>query len=56
MLFGQIIVTETYEIYYKRNPMGNPTGNQILISEIPKEYKLIQNYPNPFNPVTKIKF
>jgi len=45
-----------YEIYYKRNPTGNPTGMVSINTEIPKEYKLMQNYPNPFNPVTKINF
>ena len=44
------------EIYYKRNPTGNPTGIQNINSEIPKEYKLEQNYPNPFNPKTNIRF
>ncbi|MCX6162149.1 MAG: T9SS type A sorting domain-containing protein [Ignavibacteriae bacterium] len=44
------------EIYYKRNPTGNPIGIVPINSEIPKEYKLMQNYPNPFNPVTKINF
>ncbi|MCX6162605.1 MAG: exo-alpha-sialidase [Ignavibacteriae bacterium] len=44
------------EIYYKRNPTGNPTGISQVNPEIPKEYKLMQNYPNPFNPVTKINF
>ena len=44
------------EIYYKRNPTGNPIGITQISTDIPKEYKLMQNYPNPFNPVTKIKF
>ena len=44
------------EIYYKRNPTGNPTGIQNINSEILKEYKLEQNYPNPFNPKTNIRF
>ena len=45
-----------YEIYYKRDPTGNPIGIININSEIPKEFSLSQNYPNPFNPVTKIKF
>ena len=45
-----------YEIYYKRNPTGNPIGIQNISSEIPDKFKLEQNYPNPFNPTTKIKF
>jgi len=45
-----------FEIYYKRDPTGNPVGIININSEIPKEYKLSQNYPNPFNPATKIRF
>ncbi len=45
-----------YEIYYKRNPTGNPFGIKNISSEIPKEFSLSQNYPNPFNPKTKIRF
>ncbi len=45
-----------YEIYYKRNPTGNPTGIQNISTETPSAYSLSQNYPNPFNPVTKIRF
>jgi len=45
-----------WEIYYKRDPTGNPLGIININSEIPNEYKLFQNYPNPFNPVTKIDF
>jgi hypothetical protein len=45
-----------YEIYYKRNPTGNPMGIVPISTEIPKEYKLMQNYPNPFNPSTVISF
>ncbi len=44
------------EIYYKRNPTGNPTNIQIITSEIPTAFSLEQNYPNPFNPITNIKF
>jgi hypothetical protein len=44
------------EIYYKRDPAGNPAGLITLGTEIPKEFSLSQNYPNPFNPSTKIKF
>jgi hypothetical protein len=45
-----------WEIYYKRNPIGNPVGIEPISSEIPGEFSLEQNYPNPFNPVTTIKF
>lgn len=44
------------EIYYKRNPTGNPIGITPISTKIPKSYSLSQNYPNPFNPVTKIRF
>ncbi len=44
------------EIYYKRDPTGNPIGIINISSEIPNEFSLGQNYPNPFNPVTNIKF
>lgn len=45
-----------YEIYYKRNPTGNPIGISPISSEIPQKFSLGQNYPNPFNPSTKIRF
>jgi len=44
------------EIYYKRNPTGNPISIRNISSEIPTGFALYQNYPNPFNPITKIKF
>ncbi|MEO8513390.1 MAG: exo-alpha-sialidase [Ignavibacteria bacterium] len=44
------------EIYYKRDPAGNPAGLINISTEIPKGFSLSQNYPNPFNPTTKIKF
>ncbi len=44
------------EIYFKRNPTGNPIGIKNISSEIPSAFSLSQNYPNPFNPVTKIRF
>ncbi len=44
------------EIYYKRNPTGNITDLENIVSEIPSSYSLSQNYPNPFNPTTNIKF
>ena len=44
------------EIYYKRNPTGNPTGVENISSEFPKEFILEQNYPNPFNPSTSIRY
>ncbi len=45
------------EIYYKRNPTGNPpTGIIIIGSEVPAGFSLSQNYPNPFNPATNVEF
>jgi hypothetical protein len=44
------------EIYYKRDPTGNPVGIHNISNEIPNEFSLEQNYPNPFNPATNIKF
>lgn len=44
------------EIYFKRNPAGNPLGIQSISLEIPEFYSISQNYPNPFNPVTNIEF
>ncbi len=44
------------EIYYKRDPTGNPTSVITLDDIVPGEYKLFQNYPNPFNPSTRIRF
>lgn len=45
-----------YEVYYKRNPTGNPTGIQNISTEIPAAFSLSQNYPNPFNPGTVVRF
>jgi hypothetical protein len=45
-----------FEIYYKRDPTGNPFGLQIISSEVPRDFSLYQNYPNPFNPNTIIRF
>ena len=45
-----------YEIYYKRDPTGNPIGIQNISTETPSKYSLSQNYPNPFNPTTVISF
>ena len=45
-----------YEIYYKRNPTGNPLNISGITSEIPGKFMLKQNYPNPFNPNTVINF
>ncbi len=45
-----------YDIYYKRNPTGNPTGIQNISTETPSAYSLSQNYPNPFNPRTIVSF
>ncbi|MEO8514174.1 MAG: T9SS type A sorting domain-containing protein [Ignavibacteria bacterium] len=44
------------EIYYKRNPTGNPISVNNISTEITTDFALFQNYPNPFNPVTDIKF
>ena len=44
------------EIYYKRNPTGNPTGVENIGTEFPGEFILEQNYPNPFNPSTSIQY
>lgn len=45
-----------YEIYYKRDPTGNPVGIIQIGNIIPEGFSLSQNYPNPFNPVTHINF
>jgi hypothetical protein len=45
-----------YEIYYKRNPSGNPVQVSAQDTNIPDDYVLSQNYPNPFNPNTVISF
>jgi hypothetical protein len=45
-----------FEIYYKRNPTGNPVGIINISTGIPSSFSLGQNYPNPFNPTTKIRF
>jgi len=45
-----------FEVYYKRNPTGNPVGINTISVGIPSAYSLSQNYPNPFNPTTNIKF
>lgn len=44
------------EIYYKRDPSGNPVGLSNINTGIPNQYSLSQNYPNPFNPMTKLRF
>jgi hypothetical protein len=44
------------EMYYKRNPTGNPIKVKNISSEIPKNYSLLQNYPNPFNLSTVINY
>ncbi len=45
-----------YEIYYKRDPTGNPVGIEPNGNNLPDNFSLGQNYPNPFNPVTNINF
>ncbi len=45
-----------FEIYYKRDPTGNPVGIIPISTEIPNQFSLSQNYPNPFNPTTVIRF
>jgi hypothetical protein len=45
-----------FEIYYKRNPTGNPIEIENISSELPDEFILFQNYPNPFNPSTNIRY
>lgn len=42
------------EIYYKKNPTGNPIGITPVSAVVPAVYSLGQNYPNPFNPTTNI--
>jgi len=44
------------EIYYKRDPTGNPIGIINISSKVPEKFSLSQNYPNPFNPVTNLEF
>ena len=44
------------EIYYKRNPNGNPVAVTNINTRTPSEFSLSQNYPNPFNPSTTILF
>jgi hypothetical protein len=44
------------EIYYRRNPTGDPTGVKIRDDLATSEYQLLQNYPNPFNPSTTIAY
>ena len=59
---GAIVVWEDFrdgssaEVYYKRNPNGNPNGITQISSNIPEGFSLSQNYPNPFNPSTSIRF
>jgi hypothetical protein len=44
------------EIYYKKDPNGNPISVTNISNDVPGEFSLSQNYPNPFNPVTYIEF
>ncbi len=43
-------------IYYKRDPSGNPVGVTGNGTGVPTDFSVSQNYPNPFNPVTVIKY
>lgn len=43
------------EVYYKRNPNGNPNGITQVSTNVPEGFSLRQNYPNPFNPMTNVK-
>jgi len=45
-----------FEIYYKKNPTGNPIAVSNVNSVVPQNFFLYQNYPNPFNPVTRISY
>lgn len=44
------------ELYYKKDPAGNPVAIENISSEIPVKMYLEQNYPNPFNPITNFIF
>jgi hypothetical protein len=45
------------EVYYKRNPTGNPTTGIAERGEgTAAHFALLQNYPNPFNPATTISY
>src|SRR5689334_14947934 len=39
-----------------RRPLGELTGIQPTLNEVPNQISLSQNYPNPFNPETNIEF
>lgn len=56
---NNIIDGSDFVVHSKQTPNAliiNPTGINIISSEIPKEFNLYQNYPNPFNPSTQINF
>ena len=59
---GEVIVGDFNSESFSFNSGFTSINNQILIanevlsSDLPKEFSLNQNYPNPFNPSTNIEF
>ena len=39
-----------------RNTVGQVTGVEVSLNQVPKKYSLSQNFPNPFNPSTSIEY
>ena len=52
---GYIFAGTTNSGVYRR-PLGELTGIEQILNEIPSQFSLSQNYPNPFNPSTTINF